>query len=316
MRFTKGIIFAVLISSIVCSSVMAQVETGSKVYIKIYGGYGLLTPGSYRLESTSYNTTGSTTTGTATISKTGFGSGPKFGGGIGFIVSDFLNIGVDAEYFSGTKVSSTSSYNESSSGYTYLSTSQTQFTYTCISISPHVIFKALSKPNYLIYNKLGIFLNLPFNLNESSSDTASDVQTSYFSNIKDNDVNTYKMNLNVGLNVALGIQFRLTEKLRGFAEIFGNYLVLSPKSSLETYTEKVDAQNGVNPETHDIYVYNDSYTYIKSGTINSSSTSGATSVNGQGYTVHPTTNTSTETVNYNTFNMNSIGLNIGIAYRF
>jgi len=103
MRFTKGIIFAVLISSIVCSSVMAQVETGSKVYIKIYGGYGLLTPGSYRLESTSYNTTGSTTTGTATISKTGFGSGPKFGGGIGFIVSDFLNIGVDAEYFSGTQ---------------------------------------------------------------------------------------------------------------------------------------------------------------------------------------------------------------------
>jgi hypothetical protein len=104
---------------------------------------------------------------------------------------------------------------------------------------------------------------------------------------------TYKVGLTAGLNVALGVQFRLTDKLRGFAEIFGNYLVLSPKNYDEKTTE---IANGVttNSDLHK--------TFIKDGQTS--------------YTVKDNTTTSVESVYGNTFNMNTLGINIGITYRF
>jgi len=54
----------------------------------------------------------------------------------------------------------------------------------------------------------------------------------------------YKVGLTVGLNVALGVQVRLTDKLRGFGEIFANYLVLSPTNYDETITGTSKAAGG------------------------------------------------------------------------
>src|ERR1700681_2620173 len=88
----------------------AQIETSSsKFYVKAYGGYGLFQPGSYKLYSAIVMPSGDIT-GTVSQSKQGLGSGIRFGGGIGVIASDFLNIGIDVEYLSGTELKSSSSF--------------------------------------------------------------------------------------------------------------------------------------------------------------------------------------------------------------
>ncbi len=287
---SRKIFLSIALATVVMSSAVAQLDNSSQFYVKVYGGYGLLTPGSYKLVSNSSSNDGSGKSNTS-LSKTGLGAGIRAGGGIGVIASDFLNVGVDVEYLSGAKLKSNSSYN----GSTYTYVSQTEFKYTTLSITPHVVFKAISKPDYLIYNKLGLLLNLPFDLKETEKDVETDagVDTKY-------DISgTYKIGLTAGLNVALGAQFRLTDKLRAFGEIFANYLVLSPKS-LDQKT--VSVTGAASPVISNLHV-----DYIKDGQTSYTSTpneSGGTDAQ------------SVQSVQYSKFNMNSIGINIGITYRF
>jgi len=263
----------------------AQTEISeSKFYIKVYGGYGLITPGSYKLVSSS-NAGGAS--GNTSLSKTGLGAGIRAGGGIGVIISDFLNIGADVEYLSGSSLKSNTAYLPPT-GYSFIS--QTQIKYTSLSITPHVVFKALSKPDYLIYNKFGILLNLPMNIKKTEFDSSfNNVNYSYSAN----KTGTYKVGLTAGLSVALGVQVRLTDKLRGFAELFGNYLVLSPTNYDENRTEVLNGK-AVASDYHLIFIKNGQTSNTSSG--NSS--------------------TSTTSVYGNTFNMNAVGVNIGITYRF
>jgi len=271
------------------STIVLQAQTeasDSKFYVKINAGYGLITPGSYKLVSSSNP---GAAAGNTSLSKQGLGSGIRFGGGIGVIISDFMNIGVDVDYLSGATLKSNSSI-ISSADNNYIS--QTQISYTSLSITPHVIFKALSKPGYLIYNKLGILLNLPTNLKKNQKDSTfiNGLPAASYGATRTGE---YKVGLTAGLNVALGVQFRLTDKLRGYAEIFGNYLVLSPTN----YDEKItEVTNGVitNSDLH--------RTFIKNGQTS--------------FIVKDNTTTSVESVYGNTFNMNTLGINIGIAYRF
>lgn len=283
---------SLILATLIISSASAQLESSSKFYVKVYGGYGLLTPGSYRLASNSTNNLiGDGRTGTTSLSKRGLGAGLRAGGGIGVIASDFLNIGVDIEYLSGNKLKSNSVY--ISGTYTYKS--KTEFKYTCVSITPHVIFKAVSKPNYLIYNKLGILLNLPFDLKKTEADS------SYSGGIA-SDYNTtaaFKIGLTAGLNVALGVQVRLTDNLRGFAEVFGNYLVLSPKNYDES---TITSANGGTKITNNNHI-----TFIKNGELSYSTKQNETGGDD---------NTYTQSVAGTGFNMNSLGINIGITFRF
>jgi hypothetical protein len=268
------------------ATVMSHAQTEiseSKFYIKVYGGYGLITPGSYKLVSSS-NAGGAS--GNTSLSKQGLGAGIRAGGGIGVIISDFLNIGADVEYLSGSSLKSSTSYLPPT-GYSFIS--RTEITYTSLSITPHVVFKALSKPDYLIYNRFGILLNMPMNIKKTEFDSSFTVGYNYSAN----KTGTYKIGLTAGLSVALGVQMRLTDKLRGFAELFGNYLVLSPSNYDENRTEVANGKT-VNSDNHTIF--------IKDGQI-SNSTNGNTT-------------TSTISVYGNTFNMNSVGINIGITYRF
>jgi hypothetical protein len=268
------------------SMIQAQNENSdSKFYIKVYGGYGLLTPGSYKLVSSS-NAGGAT--GNISLSKKGLGSGIRAGGGIGVIVSDFLNIGADVEYLSGTALKSSTSYLPAT-GFSYIS--ETEITYSSLSITPHVIFKAISEPDYLIYNKLGLLLNLPTDLHKHQKDSSFDKAIAY--TYSADKAGVYRVGLTVGLNVALGVQFRISDKLRGYGEIFGNYLVLSPTDYEEKRTEM---NNGVTTDSeHRV-------TYIKEGQTS--------------YSMNGNNTTSTLSVAGNRFNMNTLGINIGIAFRF
>jgi hypothetical protein len=286
MNNKRVLLVAIGILTVLANQAQTEVSS-STFYVKVFGGYGLIQPGSYKLVSADNNASGNVT-GNTSLSGQGLGSGVRFGGGIGVIASDFLNIGADVEYLSGTTLNSHSNYTSTTGYNAFINTS---ISYTSLSIIPHVIFKALSKPDYLIYNKLGILLNLPMELKKTQYD--SSFNTSVNSTYTSRTEGTYKTGLTVGLNVALGVQVRLTDKLRAYGEIFGNYLVLSPTS----YDETSSVVNNGTPTNYDTHV-----TYIKSGqtsyTQNGNSTTYSTSVSG------------------NTFNMNSIGINIGVTYRF
>lgn len=297
--FMKSIRISLLAILVVSAmGAVAQEESASKFYIKAYAGYGLLTPGSYKLES--YTSTDTDPDGSVSLSKQGFGSGIRAGAGIGVIASDFLNIGVDVEYLKGSSLKSKSEYRSG----TYSSSSEKQFEYTCISVTPHVIFKAISKPDYLVYNKLGILLNLPFDLKVTDIDTASNTAVAYTG--KSTTTGAYNMKLTAGLNVALGVQVRLNDKMRAFGEVFGNYLVLVPETRNESYTSTQNNAGTVSTSTGVTDI-----TYVKEGDLSYVSNSVPNDKGG----TH-TTNKYDMSVSSSKFNMNSIGINIGITFRF
>jgi hypothetical protein len=297
--FMKSIRFSLLaLLAVLTMGAVAQEESASKFYVKAYGGYGLLTPGSYRLTTSTSSDTDPYST--LSVSKKSLGAGIRAGGGIGVIASDFLNIGVDVEYLSGAPVKIQSEYRSDS----YWSSWSSELTYKSLSIVPHVVFKALSKPDYLIYNKLGILVNLPFDIDRSYSDTAANPAVPYHGKTVANG--TYKIKLGAGLNVAFGVQVTLSEKLRGFGEIFGNYLILTPESFTET---QVTTEDNGGPSS--VSNTNLTLTYVKEGPMPTTSSSAPNTKGGYDYVYKYT-----YSVHEHRMNMNAIGINIGVTYRF
>ncbi len=320
-----------------------------RFYIKAYGGYGLFTPGSYRVESRNQYVYQSGTAGVVPIlrdttlvslGKKGIGGGLRIGGGIGINLSDFLNVGVDAEYFKGnTLVNNSSNKNAFSNSLT-----RSTIDYKVISITPHILFKARSTPNYYIYNRVGILLSLPFTLNYSGSDSlayepkiqtvtsgSGSTQTTTTYRTLSKSVKTYsggyKVPLSIGLNVALGVQFKIAGNLRGFGELFANYSVLSPQSYHET--SKRTASGSVTETTTPgnkttitnvitTYDLDTDITYKKDGalTYKYENVKPSTISNiPSGTTTQNFYNLSSQTTSSINRNMNAIGINIGIAYK-
>lgn len=271
-------------------------STNANFYVKVYGGYGLLTPGSYLIQpSTTNNGTGNSTFSSSAI---GVGAGLHYGGGIGFIASDFINLGVDADYLNGKKLTETSSFTNVNTPYANYSET---INHSVLSIIPNITFKALSKPSYYIYNRIGLVLSINTKLNVNYSDTVSSTSGGNTFNDRYIYEYTYKFGLNLGVQAAIGVQFNIAGNLRGFAEIVGNYLPTKPTTAkvVNTY---IQSENGVAQPTS---INNYNYTYKKSGTFSNTSTPNSTNGYDYNYTEPPTV-----------FNINYIGINIGVAYKF
>lgn len=256
---------------------IAQKDNEPNFYVKIFGGYGILTPGSFRLTSTSSSS--------FTVGSTGLGAGLHFGGGLGYILNDFLNLGIDAEYLKGNDLKASSSY----FGGLGNGTSHSTIPYTILSIIPNVTFKALSKPNYLIYTRIGILITASTKSSSIIYDS-SDLVTNHPNPIIAANITTnYKYNVNVGVQAALGLQFHITGNLRGFVELVGNYLPITPTSSITTSKTNF---------------YNNGPTYVSSSTASSSVTYKKSGDSGSGEQASAA------------YNVNYIGLNLGVALRF
>ncbi len=304
MHFVKKILASFIIFLGISVLTYCQQPTGPKLknnpgsnifYIKIYGGYGLLTPGSNFLTA-STSSVGGGSNSSFTSSNIGLGAGLHFGGGLGVVLNDFLNVGVDAEYLKGRDVSISSTFANSP----YYSSFSQLLTHTVLSIIPNITFKALSKPNYYFYTRIGVVVAITTNLESTSRDStfnASGGNTYVY--LTDGD-QKFTYNVNIGAQVAVGVQFRITQILRGFAEISGNYLPASPTSSTSTFKNQYIVNGGA-PATAN---YNYNFTYSKSGSDDFQS-----STNGN-------TTTASETLPRITHNINYIGLNIGLVLRF
>jgi len=297
----------------------------SNFFVKLYGSYGFLTPGSYSVQSTNnitfYDKNGDQHDTTIQSQGTkGIGGGFRFGVGIGYVLNDFLNFGIDAEYLIGAKLTNSLS-SLSDSGYFY-SSARDEMNYKAITLSPHIIFKALAKPKYFIYNKLGILLTLPYTLKTSGNSLSSwtynwqpgVVDSSFKSSSNKNSTyaGKYKISLGIGFNVAFGVNFRVGNNLRAFGEIFGNFSALSPSSSqVVTTTNQSDS------------IYRNNQLALVSNTTYST---GNTIYQKEGLTTNhlikdiqvPGGRTLTYAAQDKKFtvNMNVMGTNAGIIYRF
>jgi len=309
----------------------------SKFYIKLYGGYGFFTPGSYRVQSlatVSYRDQNNDINyiNIQTQSRKGIGAGVRIGGGIGSALNDFLNIGIDAEYQKGGKI--TNSLATATNEFNYNSTFDEMY-YTASTLTPHIIFKALAKPNYFIYNKLGIVFTLPFTLNTSGQSSSSVTNSSWPANASDSNTSSrsitniayegkYKISLGIGFNVAFGVNFRMNDHLRIFGEVFGNFSALSPsRSTVNSISNYMDSSyEGIydNNSPYDLLYYQTSAsTYPYTTTYNTTYVkSGGTSDRGiylTGYNGSIPNYLDNAKKQKFTANVNAIGINVGIIYR-
>jgi hypothetical protein len=215
------------------SSASAQVSD-SKIYTKIYGSYGIPLASSYR--PSNYTTTMQGGNFSYSSVKTGLGKGLKAGVGVGMVVNDFINLGVDIEKYWGRDIKSNSFiYQVNNSKDISISSTDIDFKADMISILPNITFKAISQPSFFIYNRLGLRAGIINKLEETHVVT---VNNRYVeggdTQVKDHiSVETleykYEGGLPLGFLASLGFQAKMSDKVRFFTEVEFSHTVYNPK---------------------------------------------------------------------------------------
>ncbi len=289
-------------------------DNHSKIYVKIYGAYGFLSPGSFKGKSELITNEPIA----FHVAKTGTGAGLRTGAGIGFIINEFINIGIDGEYLFGKKINlnenitSAQSSQASTSGYS-LEAKRT-FEHEVVSVIPNIVFKAISKPNYYVYNRLGVVFGIPLKITESYFQHyhwKTITPNVFLHTLGEKDINVtyngkYTLRPSVGYQFSLGTQVLLTEKLRGFLE-FTAYSISFNRNKYEDNSRlrtQVDTNKGEVPKPT---VFDNSkyiFEYINSGTT--------------GTNIKGVPNDYLTTVRYaqDPVIMNAITAGLGFAYRF
>jgi hypothetical protein len=231
------------ILAFICLSFMnLQAQSGdSKTYLKVFGNYAFPTSASYR--STSYTSSVVNNDYTFNTVKGGLGMGLRAGVGVGFVLNDFINVGLDAEnYFGPTITSSNLYYYDNQTGTVTIDNTSVDYQAKMVIASPNITFKALSQPNFFIYNRLSIKVGVVTKVTEKTNGEynqryADDPNTN--PNPTDHITRTkqdfkYTGGLPFGFSAALGFQVKLTDKIRFFAEAEYTYLTYNPKKKVMT----------------------------------------------------------------------------------
>lgn len=257
--------------------------TDSPFYVKLSGFYGLLTPGVKINYSEAIIASGAAQPFKTT--NKGLGGGARAGIGVGLIVSDFINVGVDAEVLFGAPIKIDIGFED---GFAKSTTTATT-TLNVLSVIPNITFKALSRPTYYIYNRLGLVggMVLEYKTVNSYVDrfSSGSIKTS------ESTSEYTKNSLALGYQAALGIQFRLSQTIRAFAEVVAYNQSFKPKRLEYTPTTTAGAA------TVQVTEYTDQGVEIP--------------------VINPTTRKpQTGQQHSETVPMNSIGIGAGITFRF
>lgn len=236
--------------------VKGQESPESKFFVKVIGGYAFLAPGSLTTVNTFRQ-------GMFEESRQKFGQGLRVGLGAGYILNDNINLGIDVIYHKGAKLDLTKTVDNQTDVFTptnstveYLKitnvASSTIFNYNILNIVPHITFRAISKPNYHIYNRVGLIIGLPLKFNHIFHESSS-VQIQNRKSPASYDITefydlthygNFAKNPSIGFQAALGVQFRLTKNLRFLTEIEASSFVLTPHelvyATFENITTTVD----------------------------------------------------------------------------
>ena len=251
-------------------------------FLKVYGFYSLLTPGT----QINYNASQSQVSSPNLYKPTNthLGAGPRAGIGVGLIVSDFINVGIDADVLFGTPLKTNNNvFVGSGSSASFYSISTTS-TLNVLSVIPNITFKALSRPSFYIYNRLGLVGGLVLDYKDVSNALETPGKGATTTSVS---TGTYTKNsLAVGYQAALGIQFRLSQAIRGFVEVVAYNQSFKPREQQGSYSSTT---NGVTTAQSSTTLFKDLGDYLKSNP--------------------------NEQPSYNVA-MNSVGVGAGLAFRF
>lgn len=225
-------------------SPVLKIKDESRFYVNVHGGYAFGLGSTFKfypddvraitLTQTDNNPPVKNTLYQAP--KKGLGQGLRIGVGFSYIVNDFLNVGMDIDYFQSTirktrdssyslvqttTVPESRSYNER-----YTISYETRL----LTFTPNVLFKAISRPNWYIYNKIGLVATFrPNSLQREKID--GKYSTSTQGSVSDSAVTTEKVydwgirNPSIGFMGGIGAQFKLVGNMRAFGEIQFSHLV-------------------------------------------------------------------------------------------
>lgn len=175
--------------------------------------------------------------------KRGLGQGWRIGTGMSYVLNDFLNIGLDVDFFQSTiSRNRDSSYYRVGSSSASMVTEQiyderrtTSYKTTLLTFVPNISFKAISRPRFFIYNKVGAVLT--FRPNSLQVETVSGNRRQGWQGFYQDSLFTSQTrydwgirNPSFGFMGAVGTQIKTSERIRCFAELQFSHILFRVKS--------------------------------------------------------------------------------------
>jgi hypothetical protein len=213
----------------------------SKIFVKIYGNYAFPTSGSYR--NTSYTSSVVNNDYTIKTVKDGLGMGLRAGIGVGIVLNDFINLGLDAENYFGPAIKTNNLYYyDNQAGLVQITNTSVEYQAKIAMIGPNITFKALSQPNFFIYNRLTIKVGVMTKVTEKTNNEYNErfIEDVNINPNPTDHITTFKQNFEYqggipfGFSAALGFQVKLTDKIRFFTELEFTQLTYNPKKKVMT----------------------------------------------------------------------------------
>ena len=167
----------------------------------------------------------------------GLGEGLRVGAGLSYVLNDFINIGLDIDYFKSTiRKIRDSSFNQlyttgTIAEYSYSERYTISYDATLLTFTPNITLKAISRPKWFLYNKIGAVITIRPNSIEHDT-RRSNATTSWQGGFKKDSAGytdtRYEWgikNPSLGFSGALGAQVKITEKIRVFGEVQFSHIV-------------------------------------------------------------------------------------------
>ena len=221
-----------------------------KFFINVHSGYAIGLGSTFKfypddITSVVVKQVNNQTPTTNTLYKSttkGLGDGFRYGAGLSYILNDFVNLGFEFDYFKSiiNRTRDSSFYgNNRISDYIYNNHFTISYEAMLLTLSPTITFKAISRPKFYIYNKLGAVLTFRPNsiqkniqqqtfhsvTNGNATDSSSYTYMRYSWGIKKPAL---------GFMGSVGGQFRLSENVRAFAEIQFSHIVFAVNNRVLT----------------------------------------------------------------------------------
>lgn len=181
----------------------------------------------------------------------GLGDGFKFGFGASYVLNDFISVGLDFDYFRSTiKKYRDSTFDHTNipggqgvaDEYHYKERNTISYQATLLSFTPNITFKAISRPKWFLYNKLGAVLTVrPNSLQEDRTDYHTRMGwQGFYRDSSYSMVKKYEWGIRnpaFGFMGAFGGQIKIAEKMRAFAELqFTHIVFVIRKRTLTEFT--------------------------------------------------------------------------------
>ncbi|MDQ6762310.1 MAG: hypothetical protein M3015_06755 [Bacteroidota bacterium] len=299
-------------NSISDSFKVLKIERQPRFYINVHSGYAIGLGSTFKfypdnitqVQVEERSNGQQTTTFKNKEQKKGLGDGFRVGVGFSYIVNDFINVGLDVDYFrskiSKVKDSSFTRYNaDNTIDYSYNEKYKISYDATLLTFTPNITFKAISRPKFFIYNKIGAVLVIRPNSIQKETQNG-DYKTNSLGSVTDSSsftVRKYDWGLKnpaYGFMGGLGGQVKLSENIRAFAEVQFTHVVFRVRNRILT-TFLVDGKEMISslPISSRELIFKDSFVS----------------------TANTNPNEPTITV-YERFPITYLGLQAGIAYRF